>query len=287
MKFLPTISILLTLLIASPAHAKRNTSKAKTAQWKSHTKAKSRTRSKAKHRAAKLRKIPARIKLGSRYKQITLNDKPADQLFKELCDVLNINLKINWQQLEKLGYPKDTPVTLKLKNVTVHDLITLALEAVTPKDQSPLLMQYHKNTLQILTKEQANRKLVIHTYDIKAQTMVIRNFKPPTLGFSSNSGNRNQSNNNQYNRRNNNQRNNNNNGDSQYSLFGVTKGKNSKDEKRISSTDKGKGIAQLIRDTIEPEIWKGNGGERAYIKFYRGKLYIKAPEYVHNQIDIK
>jgi len=41
-----------------------------------------------------------------------------------------------------------------------------------------------------------------------------------------------------------------------------------------------------IRETIEPEIWQQLGGQHASIKFFNGRLIVKAPRYVHEQIGI-
>jgi hypothetical protein len=51
-----------------------------------------------------------------------------------------------------------------------------------------------------------------------------------------------------------------------------------------SVSQRGEALAQLVRDTIEPEIWQANGGEHAAVRYQRGLLIITAPLYAHRQI---
>jgi hypothetical protein len=43
-------------------------------------------------------------------------------------------------------------------------------------------------------------------------------------------------------------------------------------------------IAQLIRDTIEPDIWLENGGQYGTIRYYDGRLIVSAAPFVQRQI---
>jgi hypothetical protein len=51
-----------------------------------------------------------------------------------------------------------------------------------------------------------------------------------------------------------------------------------------TKAERGESIAELIRETIEPDIWQENGGAYASVRFYDGRLIVNAPMYVHRQI---
>ncbi|MHC4218264.1 MAG: hypothetical protein ACYSU7_07375 [Planctomycetota bacterium] len=43
-------------------------------------------------------------------------------------------------------------------------------------------------------------------------------------------------------------------------------------------------LIELITETIEPEAWKRNGGDRATVSYRDGGLIVNAPPYIHRQI---
>jgi hypothetical protein len=53
-----------------------------------------------------------------------------------------------------------------------------------------------------------------------------------------------------------------------------------------TKNESGQSIAEMIRNTIEPDIWQENGGLYASARYYDGRLIVNAPLYVHRQIGI-
>lgn len=49
--------------------------------------------------------------------------------------------------------------------------------------------------------------------------------------------------------------------------------------------DKAQSIVDLIIDTIEPEAWIDNGGDWASITYRDGSLVVRAPDFIHRQIN--
>ena len=43
-------------------------------------------------------------------------------------------------------------------------------------------------------------------------------------------------------------------------------------------------IAALVREFVEPEQWTENGGAGATMRLWRGKLVVRAPGYIHRQL---
>ncbi len=249
--------IALTFTISAPATPQSKTAKQKTTQ--KITKSKS-----IKSKKSKIKKIPLRHRLNITIKNLKIKDQPAHIILQKLCDAAQINLLINWKQLESLGYEKEQLITIAFKEISIKKLLLYITEEITPKDEEPLVLDHDRKTLSIVTKDQANQKLVLRTYDVRAQTMAIRDFNSPPINLSNalNSGGSGS-----------------NNSGGGGSLFDDDN--DEKEDKPLTAKQKGQSIAQLIRNTIEPDLWDGD----AYVKFYRGKLYVKAPQYVHIQID--
>lgn len=44
-------------------------------------------------------------------------------------------------------------------------------------------------------------------------------------------------------------------------------------------------IIKIVTDLVEPEQWVNNGGDGASIRHFQGSLIIKAPDYIHRQIN--
>lgn len=44
-------------------------------------------------------------------------------------------------------------------------------------------------------------------------------------------------------------------------------------------------IIDIIIENVEPEQWQDNGGDGASVRFYNGTLLIRAPDYIHRQLE--
>ncbi len=53
---------------------------------------------------------------------------------------------------------------------------------------------------------------------------------------------------------------------------------------RPDSEEQALELIDIIIETIEPEQWRDNGGDAATIRFYRGTLIVRAPDYIHRQL---
>ena len=57
------------------------------------------------------------------------------------------------------------------------------------------------------------------------------------------------------------------------------------DPDRPSETEKADQLMEIIQDQCEPEAWQDAGGDAASIRYYQGVLIIRAPDFIHRQID--
>lgn len=55
-------------------------------------------------------------------------------------------------------------------------------------------------------------------------------------------------------------------------------------EPRLSPEEQAQRLIDLIVETIEPDQWLDNGGDGASVRFYKGTLLVRAPDYIHRQL---
>ena len=55
-------------------------------------------------------------------------------------------------------------------------------------------------------------------------------------------------------------------------------------ENRLTPEEQAQQLIALIEETIEPDEWANNGGDGGTIRYYRGTLLVRAPDYMHRQL---
>ncbi len=124
-----------------------------------------------------------------------------------------------------------------------------------------------------MTKRQANMRPVLRVYDVSDMVMRIPNFtNAPRLDLNEALSNTNSG------------------GSGGTGGGGGSSGlftdEDETEEDVPTKQENGEDLADLIRNTIEPEIWQANGGAYASVRYYDGRLIVNAPMYVHQQIGI-
>lgn len=188
-------------------------------------------------------------------------------------DTVGVAMLIDWNALELEGVDASMPISLKLRNAPASIVLELILGMASQEFKI-----YHYETkwyVQILTREQMLKKTEVRMYDVRDLLVQIPNYRnrvpkmglgevlssTSTVGGGSGSGG----------------------GGSSVSLFDDG-GSKSDDTKRPTQSEQAQQLIDLIRTTIEPEIWIANGGQYSSITFFNGMLVIRAPEFVHRQI---
>jgi hypothetical protein len=193
---------------------------------------------------------------------------PARAAFEWWSKATGVDLLIDWEALARDGINPQKPISLNLRHVLADRALILLLKQAATEDQT-LIAEPDSQYVQISTKSFANHHPVTRVYDVADLVMDIPNFdnvpmmdlaavlsqRPGQNGSSGNSilGN-----------------------NSAGGTSAVLSGK--------TADERGEDLANLIRSTIEPTIWVENGGSDCSIKYYRGKLVVRAPQYVQVQI---
>lgn len=76
----------------------------------------------------------------------------------------NVNIVPRWTALNAVGVDTDSPVTLKLKDITVAVVLNEVMGLLSEDDQ--LLYRGERNMLRISSKDDFNRKLEVKVYDV-------------------------------------------------------------------------------------------------------------------------
>ena len=213
-------------------------------------------------------KVPIARKLQLPIQNIRLENVPVKQAFEWWSGVTNIPLVVHWSQMEQYGLERDTPVSLKLKAAPAGVTLKLIMDMFSQEE--PLVVEVTDWFVQVMTRDRANRKTIRKIYNVGDLIMSIPNFdSAPNLDLtaalsnsSSSGGGANAS-------------------SSSSTIFAS----NDKDESdSLTRDERGENIADIIRETIEPDIWIANGGSHSSVKYLNGMLIVNAPYYVHQQI---
>lgn len=76
----------------------------------------------------------------------------------------NVNIVPRWPALNAVGVDTDSPVTLKLKDITVAEVLNEVMGLLSEDDQ--LLYRGERNVLRISSKDDFDRKLEVKVYDL-------------------------------------------------------------------------------------------------------------------------
>jgi len=218
-----------------------------------------------------------KTRMNSLLRRAHLDNYAAKDAFAWWSKQSGIPLVIDWQSLELLGVDPTKTVDIKLEYVPVGKLLDLLIKQTA----TDVELMYDTTTwyVKVMTKEEANRKTVIRIYDINDLLLQIPTFtNAPEFDLESaleqgaNRGSGGQSGGGG--------------SGSGRSLFNTDRNDREDTDSSLNKEDRGEEIANLIRTTIEPEIWQFNGGEHASIKYFHGKLIINAPKYVQQRIGV-
>lgn len=198
---------------------------------------------------------------------VTLDNVRARDAFRWWSRATGIPLVINWRAMEEHGIDPDTPIDLDLRNVPAGVVLSLMMKQLSP--QEPLMYEVAEYYIRIMTKEEANKDTVVLVYDVRDLTQRIPNFVGPEFDLNDALSNTSSG------------------GSSTAAQSATTLfGDDNDPEQEKSEEERGEEIVELIRTTIEPSIWQAYGGLHASIRYFNGRLIVKAPRYVHAQIGI-
>ena len=198
---------------------------------------------------------------------IEINHAKAKDAFRWWSNATGIPLVINWKAMEEAGIDPETPIDLQLRSAPAAGVLSLMMKMISP--DKPLMYETTDWYVRVMTKDEADKDTVTLVYDIKDLITRIPSFTDApefdlnkALSNTSSGGSSGGA------------------ATASTQIFGETESK----EEVKTEAERGEEIAQLIREMIEPTLWQELGGQHGSIKYFNGRLIVKAPRYVHNQI---
>ena len=177
-------------------------------------------------------------------------------LFRELTGV---SFHVNWKALALVGVDKQTPVTLKVRDVSYARALDLMVSQLvtTPSRLGSVYWILDDGVVHISTGEALNQELQTKVLDVSSLLFVVPDFKGPRLELDPNKRNQNDTDTTP--------------GASQWTFDEDDKDKEpSIAEKRQQVRDD---LVEIIKNAIGPDMWTDGGGKGS-IRLHRNQLII-------------
>ncbi len=191
-------------------------------------------------------------KLVYRDASVTFEKEPAKDVLQNLEDGLDIMMLVIWKQDEGDGLDPTQEITFELKQQPALVILERIVTQLDPEGNAAWQLRHGALEIGLKSQLASTGRQRLETYYIRDLLFTIRNFDAPNLGTFDDGGS-----------------------------LGGNGGNNTPDPSRQEEIDR---IIDLIVKFIEPELWEQNGGPCS-ITNYKETLLIKAPDFIHRQIN--
>lgn len=214
--------------------------------------------------AQKINRVSVERAMRTRLPAVSIEGIAMRDAFDWLQEMSGVKIVINWRTLEALGVNPQQAVSISGSGLTTEQVLKLLLLEIGP--DIDMVVEETPWYVRVMTKEEANSKAVVRVYGIGDLLQRIPNFEEApkfdlaqitqaTQGGSGPSG-------------------------------GLFTDSDQDEEEEFSKQERADQIADLIRQTVEPELWQKNGGLHGSIAVWRDMLVVRAPMYVQRQIGL-
>jgi hypothetical protein len=199
---------------------------------------------------------------------IEFTDQRLEDVIAFVRDFTAAEIEVMWMDdRNPEGLDPESPVTLKVENVTVLALLERVLDQVRGDFGENTWQMGDYGALEIGPKERLNKRARVEIYDINDLLLDIPDYdEVPEI-------------------------------DLQQALQAAGSGgggggggggqgpfeeqDEEEEDERIERQEKAQEIIDLITALVETEQWVDNGGNGATIRYYQGSVIVKAPDYIH------
>ena len=207
----------------------------------------------------------AMVKL-NRAVTVDLNEARLEDALQFIKDFTGAELDILWSDTRTTGLDKERLVTVSVREVSALRLLERVLEKAQDDFDENTWQMTPSGIIEVGPKSRLNRSKFLKIYDIQDLLFVIPDFtQVPEMDLDTVL----------------------NQGQGGGGGGGGIFRDDEEDDRGPEPTDEelAQKIIDLIVENIEPEQWQDNGGEGGSIRFHNGTLLIRAPEYMHRQIN--
>lgn len=218
--------------------------------------------------------------LSARFVRVELQDVPFDQAIEWLAESLGTNVVVLWKRIEAAGIERDTPVTVRARNIRVDQALWIILHEAA-SDAAPLAYRADEDMIIISTAEDLGEEMIVRVYDV--QDLLATRLRRPFMHVGSErdlavgsvpavaagavattpviqryfSG---------------------------VELEGEDVGGDvGRDDDRTDPDEHLRELVNVITTSVAPESWDVNGG-RGSVRGYRGRLVVRNTAFVHQQL---
>jgi beta-lactamase regulating signal transducer with metallopeptidase domain/protein involved in polysaccharide export with SLBB domain len=102
--------------------------------------------------------------LNRSFTELKFDKIPFSEVIEKLREITSVNISVNWRSVESAGIDQNAPVTLKLKNVALKDVLNTMLSELSPG----LAYKVEGNVIRIVMAEDATppTKAELKAYDV-------------------------------------------------------------------------------------------------------------------------
>lgn len=111
-------------------------------------------------------RIEGRAVLGRRIDELNITDMPLCDLLNLLAEQQNLNMVVKWSQLSEAGVERDQPITLRLKNVRLEQVLSVILEDAGHA-AGAVGYEHRDGILLVTTREELFKRHVMSVYDVR------------------------------------------------------------------------------------------------------------------------
>ena len=190
-----------------------------------------------------------------------------------LRDVSGQNINVNWKALAEANVTPDTPINVRLRDVSMRKVLSTILTEAGGGDTLTFFVE--DNVIEITTRALADQKVYTKVYPVDDLLVEVPDFtQAPNFTLQQNrsqggGGGGGQGGGGG--------------GGGQGGLFGNSAQGDRKEENLKTKQERADELVALIVETIKPDVWRENGGT-ASIKYYNGNLIVSAPLTVHEML---
>jgi len=206
-----------------------------------------------------------RTKTGG-YGAIAFDQTPLHMVMDFLRDLSGLNLHVNWRALEMSGVTRDTPVTLKVRGVSMRRLLDLLMSQLSANQDvyGSVYWIVDEGVVHISTGSALNQTTKTRRYDVTDLLMAIPNFQGPRINLDANSSNANSNSSNNSNT--------NNNPNDLFAPAGNDRTTSSGQNAPMTRREMEDQLIEVIKNAIGEEMWKPTG--RGSVRIFRGQMMI-------------
>lgn len=103
--------------------------------------------------------------LSARLSRVEFEEAPLELVFEQLGQYLGISVVVQWHMLEAEGVERDTPITMRVRNLRFSQILWLVMNEAS----SDVKLGYRAtpNLLIVTTKADIERDMVVQVYDVR------------------------------------------------------------------------------------------------------------------------